>query len=555
MARDDCCYLCNECPNSFPTLDELEHHMAEDHSKPATFSDASSSPAFDDSTIDTDVKMELDMNDITKPIPGHSPTSSDSSHMSDVDVTSANPGVPPALFTGARIVGHSCRICGRAFSDRGQLNVHYTHTHRDKPQYECEFCQRVFCIKRELSTHLRIHSGEQPHKCDQCGKEFGTRQLLKKHNMWHTGERSHVCKICNKSFFQKGHLTQHLMIHNGERRFKCQQCDKTFVFKFDLNRHLKIHLERGHTCNKCGKSFLKKVSLDEHSPKCKRSIGTPQSASTRTSTPLSDVSRQVSPATTPISRRMSSTSIQIPALQQPQAIQFTGHINGDSSPNEGAVAPASGAMFNNPFLLSQLATKDDSVAKNFLQYQQEHQHRLMMMSAAQKILSMNQAINNQNNGNYNCALCNKTYPNAAAYTVHWSLTHMRMPDVSTSQTSDDETELKLNLTKQDDLHMHSDSATSSSCASSPQKVSPISQTDLDSKYCDQCDLYRGKNMELEKELLEKTDELARLRDTFNRFTSGTLQFLNGQQQQQTLTAIPALTTSFDIEKMWKPQFE
>ena len=32
MARgDDCCYLCNECPNSFATLDELESHMAEDH--------------------------------------------------------------------------------------------------------------------------------------------------------------------------------------------------------------------------------------------------------------------------------------------------------------------------------------------------------------------------------------------------------------------------------------------------------------------------------------------------------------------------------------------
>lgn len=32
MARgDDCCYLCNECPNSFATLDELESHMSQDH--------------------------------------------------------------------------------------------------------------------------------------------------------------------------------------------------------------------------------------------------------------------------------------------------------------------------------------------------------------------------------------------------------------------------------------------------------------------------------------------------------------------------------------------
>lgn len=83
-----------------------------------------------------------------------------------------------------------------------QLNVHYTHTHRDKPQYECDECHTVFAVKRELRTHMRIHSGEQPHTCTQCGKQFGTRQLLKKHWMWHTGERSHVCPHCGKAFFQ-----------------------------------------------------------------------------------------------------------------------------------------------------------------------------------------------------------------------------------------------------------------------------------------------------------------------------------------------------------------
>lgn len=142
------------------------------------------------------------MNEIEEHLAGHSPTSSDSSNMSDGDDKFSSIGTTPPLFIGARIAGHSCRICGRAFDDRGQLNVHYTHTHRDKPQYECEHCQAVFCVKRELSTHLRIHSGEQPHKCDICGKEFGTRQLLKKHNMWHSGERSHVCPTCGKAFFQ-----------------------------------------------------------------------------------------------------------------------------------------------------------------------------------------------------------------------------------------------------------------------------------------------------------------------------------------------------------------
>lgn len=28
---DECCYVCNECPNSYATLDDLEQHMEQVH--------------------------------------------------------------------------------------------------------------------------------------------------------------------------------------------------------------------------------------------------------------------------------------------------------------------------------------------------------------------------------------------------------------------------------------------------------------------------------------------------------------------------------------------
>lgn len=63
----------------------------------------------------------------------------------------------------------TCKKCpgGKTFTSREHLELHNTNTHRDRPQYCCNQCGALFSVKRELATHLRVHSGEQPH---QCGK-------------------------------------------------------------------------------------------------------------------------------------------------------------------------------------------------------------------------------------------------------------------------------------------------------------------------------------------------------------------------------------------------
>ena len=83
---------------------------------------------------------------------------------------------------------YACKLCDRTFDSASTLNVHYTHTHRDKPQYDCEVCGAAFTVKRELATHRRSHDGKPTHRCQWCQKEFGTKQLLRKHEQWHTGK-------------------------------------------------------------------------------------------------------------------------------------------------------------------------------------------------------------------------------------------------------------------------------------------------------------------------------------------------------------------------------
>ncbi|EJW81439.1 hypothetical protein WUBG_07652 [Wuchereria bancrofti] len=282
---DECCYVCNECPNSYATLDDLEQHMEQMHAgifrSDTVTTNGTATLRLSKSEIDEDDgqyclkngtdEQKMDTMEHDGESGGNSPSSSDLSNF-DGTMDSVNYNLDESTNAeGCKTFG--CRFCPKLFHERSQLNIHYKHTHRDKPQYECDECHVIFAIKRELSTHMRIHSGEQPHTCTQCGKQFGTRQLLKKHWMWHTGERSHVCPHCGKAFFQKGHLTQHLMIHAGGRPHQCPLCQKTFIFKFDLNRHMKIHAERGFSCDKCGRSFLKQMQLDEHILKCKGATG------------------------------------------------------------------------------------------------------------------------------------------------------------------------------------------------------------------------------------------------------------------------------------------
>lgn len=317
----------------------------------------------------------------------------------------------------------------------------------EKGRYECEDCHEMFAVKRELATHMRIHSGEQPHSCTQCGKEFGTRQLLKKHWMWHTGERSHVCPHCNKAFFQKGHLTQHLMIHSGGRPHECPQCHKTFIFKFDLNRHMKIHQERGFSCLQCGRSFLKQVMLDEHHLKCK---GKP------------------------------------------------------SSPIRSLLTPTMKAGLESAFAVKQepIVLSPETIAKmaqKLLIQQQENQrsafNNLLVKQQQENILNNNNDSNilaNKEIGgfeipaptlplNLTCMLCKAQFNNQSTFTLHMYMYHVA--NQNTNLTLDS---TLLNLphhhhsiqttsiaTEPTTLGSDSDPATDTSCASSPLKTSPL----------------------------------------------------------------------------------
>ncbi|KAF9812370.1 hypothetical protein SFRURICE_005481 [Spodoptera frugiperda] len=235
---------CNLCNTEMDSVEDLMHHLKDDHEKPM-FTDIKSYIIpfiFEDSSFKCTF-CELQFNKF-KVLQEHMYTHYDNFVCDICGSGFVNEKMFNSHSDSHKVGIFKCGHCPEEFETPLKKKYHEKTAHFVSMN-KCNYCGEKFMWYSQKCLHIKKVHGikvNEPKECKACDKVFSSDWRLQIHiRRDHLLERSFKCTECDMAFFAKDTLTQHMVRHSGVKSFSCNVCSKAYTLKKGLREHMRIH--------------------------------------------------------------------------------------------------------------------------------------------------------------------------------------------------------------------------------------------------------------------------------------------------------------------------